>query len=304
MKRVAGILLLFILVGSVNAISFETGKSQLNYTTVIPGSSNSLPINLYMRSNSTAICTMSAEDPIKTWVSINESPITLYPYTSKTVYVNLKVPKNATRMEYSSKIRFSISEQSVTGSDMGMSVGFNIPVNIYFEVVENMSDPYRLNRVMVDGILNKKLVLNESNIGDKILVLDYDISISSQDNVSMENLVHKDRIIPYLTRITKIDLNTTYLGEGEYTLDLLVHSNMREYAKISLNFTIPVLTPIPENTEATTTTLEENITTSGPTTNETYTPSVKPPPYVTITVLILLVVAVAYLIRHRFFRPR
>lgn len=259
MKKTMRVILLFaifslIAAGHASGVSFDISKSKLDYADMPPGTFKSMTVTLYVRGDKTMTCSITAEDEIKDWFSLNESSPLIYPYTAKTVNVDLRVPKDAVHKSYSSKVYFLISEYSPSASGMGVDVVLRMPVEVIFDVIGNGSiGTYSIYKTEVVGQEDKKIVLSESNNGSRIILLDYLINLSNEQGV-IKSLTQKGKIRPYSTRNAELPLDMPNLAEGKYAVDILVTSEGREYAKLKINFTVS-----PYVAEATaTTTLQES----------------------------------------------
>lgn len=277
-KTLAYLILLSLVSTTACALSFDVSPSMLNYTTVHPGDSTALPVTLYLRSNKSLMCSMSAEESIKKMAGMDVNPLPLAPYTAKSVYVNLTVPADAEAGVYNSKVYFSITEPSgLTGMSFGL--GVSIPVSVYVKVLANATKAYSLTGVGITGGKNMVLVVNESNMGSSLLVVEHSIK-TSRDGRVVKTLAYKNNLLPFNSKTTELDLNTSSLSEGTYDVQLSIRGKDIQEDR-TLAFTI-----IPSET-TTTQPVEETPTTTQP------APAGESSPTVLYITLIMAAVAVA-----------
>lgn len=235
MKKLACLMLLCIMASYGTAISFDVSPSKLNYAAMQPGTSKTIPVTLYLRSDKNILCTMDADESLGGLLAMDENPVMLSPYQAKTVYVNLTVPENSPLREYEGRIYFSITEQP--GSEgMSVSLGVSMPLSVRFIVMENESRAYRLKGVELTGEKNKMLVIDESNTGTTLLALEHNIKISSGERL-IRIVSYKNNILPMNSKTTEVDLNTTSLPAGAYDVQLSIRGESVQENK-KMRFTI------------------------------------------------------------------
>lgn len=237
-------MLLCIMASYAAAISFDVSPSKLNYAAMQPGTSKTLPVTLYLRSDKDMLCTMSADESLGGLLAIDVNPVTLSPYQAKTVYVNLMVPENSPLREYDGRIYFSITEQAGSGG-MSVSLGVSMLLSVHFIVMENETRTYKLRGVELTGEKNKMLVIDESNTGTSLLAVEHNIKLSSGENL-IRSMSYKNNILPMNSKTTAVDLNTTSLPAGAYDVQLSIRGESVQEDK-KMRFTI-----LPEEKQTTT----------------------------------------------------
>jgi len=300
MKPALILFFVLFLAGSASAVSFDISQSKLNYSSVTAGSTSVLPLTLYVRSNKTMTATMKTDEDIAGWVTLNQTPVIIQPYTPTTIYVVLTVPDDAPHKTHQYKIYFSVMEYSQEGV-MGVNIALRIPVAVSFDITGNWSsEVYAINEAIIRGdFKHKNLVLEESNNGDKLLITQYRLNIS-RDGYIIRDMLHEGRILPYSSTSTQLPLDTTNLGDGRYELYVSVVIKGKEHASLQMPFSIGEPQTEESTMETTTTTIETQAT-STTTMPEAGTGTGSQILYVIVAVVLLL----AVFITLRFYlRPR